>query len=533
MTAVRQDTVTRVLLEGLCRVAALAGSLRDPAGHGAAAADAARPRTRPRSPRSCPGTSSASPPGRGAGAARAARGAARGHRPLGRSGASSGRIQSARNSRAPRREQMASFGENLRRERELRGVDLHEMAEATKISIRFLQALEQDRVDVLPGGIFPRAFVRQYGKYLGLDPERLVAEFVFAYGGEPAPARAPSVVHGDSPRQAWIAGRWRCSCSSSRPGRCGRRARRRRAWPRRPPRSRLPRRFPQDRVYPPPAVAAATPAPSAVVVGLLVRKRAWVEARVDGSTVVNRVMEEGETQRFDAREAVTLSLGNAGGVEYTVNGRPGPALGRDGEVRRNVVITADGVAASPLVPRSPRPRRPSPLAGSGPRGRARERAGVRGPHRAGRPMSERATNPLVDQFRRGGVPKDLRLMAAQGALPLKPGDLIDLLYHLLSDPEEEVRAAAGDLARGASPTPTCSPSSRTATRPDPSSPGGSCIARTRTSARPRSRTRPRPTRPSRAWPAACPKRWPSWWSSTRCACCGAPRSWSRWRATRA
>ena len=57
-------------------------------------------------------------------------------------------------------------------------------------------------------------------------------------------------------------------------------------------------------------------------------------------------------------------------------------------------------------------------------------------------MSERAANPLVDQFRRGGVPKDLRLMAAQGALPLKPGDLVDLLHHLLSDPEEEVRAAA-------------------------------------------------------------------------------------------
>ena len=361
---------------------------------------------------------------------------------------------------------MASFGENLRRERELRGVDLHEMAEATKISIRFLQALEQDRVDVLPGGIFPRAFVRQYGKYLGLDPERLVAEFVFAYGGEPAAARAPSVVHGDSPRKAWVAGlvallvlvfaAWA-------------------VWPLRPETESAaaspspiapPPTFPQDRVYPPPAVAAATPAPSAVVVGLLVRKRAWVEARVDGSTVVNRVMEEGETQRFDAREAVTLSLGNAGGVEYTVNGRPGPALGRDGEVRRNVVITADGVAALPARPAQPPPAAPVPLAGSGPRGRARERAGVRGPHRAGRPMSDRATNPLVDQFRRGGVPKDLRLMAAQGALPLKPGDLIDLLYHLLSDPEEEVRAAAGTSLGGDPARRHVRRSSRTATRPD-------------------------------------------------------------------
>ena len=55
----------------------------------------------------------------------------------------------------------------------------------------------------------------------------------------------------------------------------------------------------------------------------------------------------------------------------------------------------------------------------------------------------RATNPLVDQFRRGGVPKDLRLMAAQGLLPLKPEDLVDLLHHLLLDPEEPVREAAG------------------------------------------------------------------------------------------
>src|SRR5688500_3126675 len=102
---------------------------------------------------------------------------------------------------------MASFGENLRRERELRGVDLHEMAEATKISIRFLQALEQDRVDVLPGGIFPRAFVRQYAKYLGLDPERLVAEFVFAFGSDPVPARAPQgKVHLDHASRWWMIG---------------------------------------------------------------------------------------------------------------------------------------------------------------------------------------------------------------------------------------------------------------------------------------------------------------------------------------
>ena len=217
---------------------------------------------------------------------------------------------------------MASFGENLRRERELRGVDLHEMAEATKISIRFLQALEQDRVDVLPGGIFPRAFVRQYGKYLGLDPERLVAEFVFAFGGDPVPARAPSAeVHLDRSNRWWMIGAaallvlaflaWRTW------GRVVvRRRRRRRRWPSAPP-ADLPAgpRLPAARA--PPARR-----PRGVVVGLTVRKKSWVEAKVDGTTVLSRVMDEGETHRLDARDAVTLSLGNAGGVEYSLNGRP-------------------------------------------------------------------------------------------------------------------------------------------------------------------------------------------------------------------
>jgi hypothetical protein len=54
----------------------------------------------------------------------------------------------------------------------------------------------------------------------------------------------------------------------------------------------------------------------------------------------------------------------------------------------------------------------------------------------------RVPNPLVEQFRRGGIPKDLRLMAAQGALPLKPEDLVELLHLLLSDRDEAIRATA-------------------------------------------------------------------------------------------
>jgi hypothetical protein len=57
-------------------------------------------------------------------------------------------------------------------------------------------------------------------------------------------------------------------------------------------------------------------------------------------------------------------------------------------------------------------------------------------------VAERAVNPFVEQFRRGGVPRDLRLMAAQGALPLTPADLADLLHHLLGDSEAEIAQSA-------------------------------------------------------------------------------------------
>jgi hypothetical protein len=54
----------------------------------------------------------------------------------------------------------------------------------------------------------------------------------------------------------------------------------------------------------------------------------------------------------------------------------------------------------------------------------------------------RATNPLVEQFRRGAVPRDLRLIAAQGLLPLKPDDLLELWTDLLGDLDTEVCSAA-------------------------------------------------------------------------------------------
>jgi cytoskeleton protein RodZ len=77
----------------------------------------------------------------------------------------------------PREQSVGSFGERLRREREMRGISLDEIATATKISARNLRALEDEKFSQLPGGIFNKGFVRAYAKFLGIDEEQIVAEY--------------------------------------------------------------------------------------------------------------------------------------------------------------------------------------------------------------------------------------------------------------------------------------------------------------------------------------------------------------------
>src|SRR6516162_7931512 len=70
-----------------------------------------------------------------------------------------------------------TFGERLKRERDLREISIEELTKATRISERFLEALENEDWAKLPGGIFGRAFVRTIARYLGLDEESFLAEY--------------------------------------------------------------------------------------------------------------------------------------------------------------------------------------------------------------------------------------------------------------------------------------------------------------------------------------------------------------------
>src|ERR1700752_2191340 len=80
----------------------------------------------------------------------------------------------------------AGFGEHLKREREMCGVSLDEICTATRIGTRFLEALENEEWERLPGGVFNRGFVRAVARYLGLDEEGMVAEYAVAASEQPA-----------------------------------------------------------------------------------------------------------------------------------------------------------------------------------------------------------------------------------------------------------------------------------------------------------------------------------------------------------
>lgn len=83
---------------------------------------------------------------------------------------------------------MGAFGEKLKKTRENKKITLDDVAVSTKISVRMLRALEEEKFNQLPGGVFNKGFVKAYARHLGLDEEKTVAEYVAASGGAPVAA---------------------------------------------------------------------------------------------------------------------------------------------------------------------------------------------------------------------------------------------------------------------------------------------------------------------------------------------------------
>lgn len=99
-----------------------------------------------------------------------------------------------------------AFGQSLRRQREHRGITLEAIASVMKVSTSLLAGLERGDCSRWPGGIYSRAYVRDYAKAIGLDPSEVAARFAEHFSETAHPdgvphgsAAAPGTTHPDVP----------------------------------------------------------------------------------------------------------------------------------------------------------------------------------------------------------------------------------------------------------------------------------------------------------------------------------------------
>ena len=301
---------------------------------------------------------------------------------------------------------MPSFGEKLKQEREKRKITLDQISSSTKIGTRMLQALEEDKFSQLPGGIFNKGFVRAYARFVGLDEDQTVADYLQA-SGDAAPPPTEIAAQVDQEREAAENQRRIDSIADSptRPLPWG--------WfaaillvvalalslwsHRRNERAKSPVHSSPTTVTvpspantsnaapgvssdtasgeglgvsqdsPTPGTSAANvastipkpqttalqnelPAPGEFVVGLEAREESWVSITADGKTRSSELLPAGSERAIRGRKEIVVRLGNAGGVDLRFNGKKVSSGGDFGEVK---TITFGPAGILPSVPAPP------------------------------------------------------------------------------------------------------------------------------------------------------------------------------------
>jgi cytoskeleton protein RodZ len=274
-----------------------------------------------------------------------------------------------------------NVGTALQDAREQRGLSLDQLSQATKISVTILRAIEHNRMDQLPDGIFLRGFLRAYAREVGLNPEDTVGRYLGQFEPVPAVAKRGSgearaqrgpAVQGEidqaaperqAARVPWLVVRLRLKPSTSAflPSMSmvvlvislvgyyifAR------SWASAPPPA-LPVTHPPAGAIArssspadsstvaaagrPEATTAGSPEPTTAASGgelfhVDIRSQGpcWLSATVDGARVVYRLMQPGEQQTIEVHDEAVLRVGNPAAFTFSINGMAGRSLGQADE----------------------------------------------------------------------------------------------------------------------------------------------------------------------------------------------------------
>ncbi|MDP8955734.1 MAG: DUF4115 domain-containing protein [Actinomycetota bacterium] len=252
-------------------------------------------------------------------------------------------------------------GEKLRAARERRGASLEQAAEATRISKRYLQALEDDSpLDDLLNPAYGRLFLKNYAKYLNLDPDEVAPP-----PAEQPPMEPPAV---DVLRPAMRPdGRLlsRVLMAAAVIALIGLAITRNYGQPQRETADTAPTQTPAVPAQTAPAQtapASPTPSPSpspTPVTGLeailRVTDRSWVSVSADGQNVIRETVEPPRSLTLEADRLLELILGNGGGVRLRLNGEL-VSTGEPGEVVRLSFAYRNGEVVREELPPEPAPQ---------------------------------------------------------------------------------------------------------------------------------------------------------------------------------
>jgi cytoskeleton protein RodZ len=264
------------------------------------------------------------------------------------------------------------FGSRLKREREQRGVTLDDISLSTKIGKRFLSALEEDRFDQLPGGIFSKGFVRAYARHLGIDEEQAVADYLSAT----TPAATEQQPQNDLPievaeqledRQSNVAVElpWGLFAALLLMVALGVAV-----WG-------LYSREKQKQSSNVQGIQNSNAASSAVAqintqssapgaipgtfnVIIKVREDSWVSISADGKQLFQQVLVAPTEKSVEARKEIVIKAGSIGALDFSFNGKRLPAQGDYEEVK---TLTFDANGLHPPIPKPPSPTAQSPPPG--------------------------------------------------------------------------------------------------------------------------------------------------------------------------
>jgi len=271
---------------------------------------------------------------------------------------------------------MGTLGDELKAAREARKLTIRELADRTRISYSFLQALEEGDYSAIPGEVFVTGFLRTYARELGLDEKRVMALYresreptveLQLSQSEPEPALAQPPIKAVrkwfvfvavgvvllAAAAFWLLGRTKPEGPADT---SARQVKQPVPVAAAKPYGNMTTVVPPTPQTTPPSKDATAAETGPIGIKLTADGPAWYSYRADDGNWTSGLLHKGESIDIAAHTQVILNLGNAGGTKVVLNGKPLLPFGKAGDVIKNIVFRQGGEVKVPLPEKPPASR---------------------------------------------------------------------------------------------------------------------------------------------------------------------------------